>query len=345
MPRPSTEHISDPDPRRVSVELTNICNLHCSYCVRDEEQLHHSPASYFPAGLLRQIIRGARAAYGSKYVSFTGGEVTLHPRFCEIVETVKEENAQFGFVTNGWCFDRVYPILLANREALRVVAFSIDGATREAHDRWRGEGSFVRVIRAVTKCYVQGLPFIFKAGIRRDTVPQLEAMALLAARLGAIGIDFSHLLPTSAQAEDELALSREERAHAEQEIGALANILKMRIAIAVGHYNVHPDPPCANLRGVSCNVDYRGRLTLCCNLAGYRGAEGETDVVADLNKEDFVAAYERLQEVTRAQLERRRQTLAAHALAGREPDLHTGSPCLFCLQSFGKIPWHQQPTV
>ena len=34
--------------QRVSVELTNICNLHCSYCLRDEDALYHSPAKYFP---------------------------------------------------------------------------------------------------------------------------------------------------------------------------------------------------------------------------------------------------------------------------------------------------------
>jgi len=335
------QHVSDIDPRRVSIELTNICNLRCGYCIRDDEQLYHSPANYFPVDLLRRIIRGARTAYDIKSVSFTGGEVTLHPRFTEIVEAVREEGVKFSFVTNGWHFDRVFAALLQNREAMRVVAFSLDGATREAHDRWRGEGSFVRVVRAVTKCYRHGLPFIFKATIRRDTVPQLEQMALLAARLGALSVDFSHLLPTSSEFDQELALNREERAHSEQEIGVLGKILRMRVAIAAGYYDPNPDPPCSNLRGINCNIDYRGRLTLCCNIAGYRGAAGEADVVADLTREDFIPAYERLQTLVNQQVERRREALAAFSRQGIEPDLFTGSPCLFCLQSFGKIPWRQ----
>jgi MoaA/NifB/PqqE/SkfB family radical SAM enzyme len=332
--------LTDTDiPPRISVELTNICNLHCSYCIRDEDALYHTPANFLSADLLRRIMRSAREAAGIGYVSFTGGEVTIHPKFREIIEAVVEEGLQFSFVTNAWHFERVYPLLMANRAAVRGVGISLDGATREAHDRWRGEGSFVRVMRAISRCYMSGIPFILKVGIRRDTVPQLQEIALLAARLGAQALHFSHFLPTSSDAQDELALTLAERADAEQEIGILSNILKMPIGLAAGYYNLDPAAPCAALKGENCNIDYRGRLTLCCNLSGYRGAEGEPDVVADLNREDFAEAYPRLQRLVEEQNERRRRALAAHVASGREVDLYTGSPCLFCLQSFGKIPW------
>jgi MoaA/NifB/PqqE/SkfB family radical SAM enzyme len=325
---------------RLSVELTNVCNLHCGYCVRDDEALYHTPANFLSAHLLRRVMRDARDAYGIAYVSFTGGEVTIHPRFSEIVEAVVEEGLQFSFVTNGWLFERVYPLLSKRREHVRAIAFSVDGATREAHDRWRGSGSFVRIMRGVARCYMSGIPFIFKVGIRRDTVPHLQEIALLAARLGARALHFSHLLPTSPEFEAELGLSREERTIAEQEIGIISKILKMEIGIAAGFYNVNPAPPCTALAGTNCNIDYRGRLSLCCNLSGYRGAQGETDVVADLNVESFSSAYPRLRRLAEEQLERRRRAIESHAAEGREIDLHTGSPCLFCLQSFGKIPWH-----
>jgi molybdenum cofactor biosynthesis enzyme MoaA len=307
--------------------------------MRDEDALYHTKANFFPAELLRRILRGARETYGIDYISFTGGEVTLHPRFAEIVAAVAAEAMQFSFVTNGWHFERVLPALLAHKQAVRVVAFSIDGATREAHDYWRGTGSFDRVISAVTRCHVLGIPFVFKVGIRRDTLPQLEQVAVFAARLGAAALHFAHLLPTSAELEAESALTLAEQRHAEQEVGVLARILKLPIGMSAGYYDIAPDAPCSPLRGNSCNVDWRGRLTLCCNMAGFRNADGEPDVVADLTHEDFGAAYARLQAVARAQVERRRAALAAYAERGAEPDLYTGSPCLFCLQSFGKIPW------
>src|SRR5205085_10253263 len=100
--------------------------------MRDEDALYHTKANYFPADLLGRILRGARATYGIDYISFTGGEVTLHPRFAEIVAAVAVAGIQFSFVTNGWHFERVLPALIPPRQAARGLAFRVDGAAREA---------------------------------------------------------------------------------------------------------------------------------------------------------------------------------------------------------------------
>ena len=334
-----SSRVRDYGPPRLIVELTNICNLHCSYCLRDEDALYHTPASFFPVELLRRVVREAREAVGASQVMFTGGETTLHPRFREIVEAVADEGLTCSFVTNGWHFERVWPAVNANRTAVSHVSFSLDGPTRETHDRWRGEGSFVRLVRAFARCQAARMPFVVKVGLRRDTLPLLEQIALFAARMGASALSFGYNLPTSGAAEDELALSPEDRTAAEQEVAVLARVFRMRVSLEVGYYNTDPAPPCSALAGTSCNIDYRGRLSLCCNLSGYRGAAGEPDVVADLNEEGFAAALLRLRGVAEAQDARRREALAEAAAAGSRPDLYLGSPCLFCLQSFGKLPW------
>jgi MoaA/NifB/PqqE/SkfB family radical SAM enzyme len=330
----------DYGPTRLTVELTNVCNLHCSYCLRDEDALYHARASFFDAGLLRRIVREARESVGASHVMFTGGEVTLHPEFGAALAAVREEGLKCSFVTNGWRFERVWPAITANREAVTHVAFSLDGATREAHDRWRGEGSFVRLVRAFARCRAAGLPFSVKVGLRRDTLPHIEQIAMFAARMGASSLSFAHLLPTDAAAEREHALDARERTEAEQEIALLARVFRMRVRVDVGYYNTDPAAPCSALASVSCNVDYRGRLTLCCNLSGYRGAGGDGDVVADLNAEGFAEGFARLRALADSQNERRRAALEAHAReGGAKADLGLGSPCLFCLQSFGKAPW------
>jgi MoaA/NifB/PqqE/SkfB family radical SAM enzyme len=335
-------HARDYGPPRLIVELSNICNLHCSYCLRDEDALYHTPANFFPVELLRRVVGEAREAVGAKQVMFTGGETTLHPRFREVIEAVGAEGLTCSFVTNGWHFERIWPAVAANRGAVSHVSFSLDGPTRETHDRWRGEGSFVRLVRAFARCQAARLPFVVKVGLRRDTLPLLEQIALFAARMGASGLSFGHNLPTSGAADDELSLSVEDRTAAEQEVAVLARVLRMRVSLEVGYYNTDPEPPCSALAGTSCNIDYRGRLSLCCNLSGYRGAAGEPDVVADLNKEGFASAVARLRGMAEAQTTRRRTALAEAAAAGVTPDLYLGSPCLFCLQSFGKIPWRAE---
>src|ERR1041385_8377628 len=242
--------------RRLTLELTNICNLHCDYCLRDEDALYHSRAVFMSTDLLRQIIRDVRVVAGITEVAFTGGEPTLHPDFAEIVRVCGRENLKASFVTNGWNFAKLWPALSPHRESLSHVAFSIDGTTAEAHDRWRGDGSFVRLIRAFSICRKSNLPFVVKIGIRRDTIERLEEIAMFAARLGAAALAFAHLMPTSTEIESHSALSVEERTRAEEEIALLSRIFKMRIGIDVGYYNLDRQPPCSALAATSCNVDY-----------------------------------------------------------------------------------------
>lgn len=332
-------------PRRLTVELTNVCNLHCSYCLRDEDALYHTPANFLPVDLFQRIIAQARDAMQIEQVMFTGGEPTLHPGFGRVIDAVGAEGLKCSFVTNGWHFERVWPVLQNHRDVVTHAAFSLDGPTRVTHDHWRGEGSFERVIKAFARCWAAGFPFIVKSGIRRDTVPQLEEMAMFAARFGAAGLSFAHIMPTSGEVEDALALTLEERAEAESEIAALARILKMRVSIDVGYYYTDLTAPCSILAGVSANVDYQGRLSLCCNLSGFRGASGGADIVADLRQEGFTSAYPRLRDLAAGQAMKRVHALKDLAAKGEKADLSTGSPCLFCLKTLGKTPWNAGVTA
>ena len=178
-----------------------------------------------------------------------------------------------------------------------------------------------------------------KVGLRRDTVPDLERVALLAARMGAARLSFAHLMPTSSDIAGTLALTRDERAAAEREIAHLARIFRMPVGLDVGYYNVAPAAPCAPLHGVSANVNYCGELTLCCNLSGFRGAAGNDDIVADLDQEPFATALERLRRLASAQAAHRAKTLETLAADGATADLTVGSPCLFCMSTLGKTPW------
>ena len=336
----SETSFDDYGPRRLSVELANICNLHCSYCFRSDENLYSSHAEFFPLDLLQRVIDEARAAADVTRISFTGGEPTLHPEFAETLRIIGNAGATVSFVTNGWRFERIWPALQSNRAAVSHVAFSLDGVTREDHDRWRGNGSFDRLVRAFTRCYMSKLPFGIKIVIRRDLVDQLEQIAIFAARMGAASLNFVHVMPTSNAVADDSALSLEEQRLAEQEIAILARIFKMSIGIDVGYYNIDETrPPCAPLAGVSMNIDYRGRLSLCCNLSGFRGAAQELDVVADLNVESFASAYEKFKALAATQLQKRKDALAILQSKDLKPDIYTGSPCMFCLKSFGKVPW------
>lgn len=341
MPEPSN---IDPRhrPRRLTIELANSCNLHCAYCLRDEDALYHDASRFMDIDTLRRLVREAREVAAVAEVSFTGGEPTLHPHFADAIAACAAEGMQVSFVTNGWNFQDIFGDLLRHRDSLHHVAFSVDGTRAEPHDRWRGKGSFERLIHAFTYCHKYEIPFVVKVGVRRDTVTHLEEFAMFSARFGAARLSFAHLMPTSPALESNLSLTLAEQRQAEEEIALLARIFKMTIGIDVGYYNIDEAPPCAPLAGSSYNVDYKGRLTLCCNLSGFRGSDADGDVVADLNTETFAGALKRFEELSVRQSQTRQTALSTLKAEGTIPDLYTGSPCLFCLKSFGKLPWQTQ---
>ena len=76
---------------------------------------------------------------------------------------------------------------------------------------------------------------------------------------------------------------------------------------------------------------------MCCNLAGFRGGLEDTEVVADLKTEDFASAFARLSNVASKQVETRRHRI--ESLEDHIEDPYLSSPCLFCLDTFGKLPW------
>jgi MoaA/NifB/PqqE/SkfB family radical SAM enzyme len=328
-------------PPRLTLELANACNLHCAYCLRDEDALYHARPRFIDLDFMQRLLRDSSEIAGVTEVCFTGGEPTLHPQFQEALQACASHGMKVAFITNGWNFAELCGPLNQSRDSLTHIAFSIDGTTAKAHDRWRGKGSFERLIRAFSYCQKYELPFVIKTGIRRDTVDHLEDIAMFAARFGANGLAFAHLMPTSLALEQNLALTMAERRRAEEEIALLRRIFKMKIGIDVGYYNIDPAAPCAPLAGSGLNVDYQGRLTLCCNMSGFRGGSDESDIIADLNQVAFADAYSRFLELGNNQLELRKQTLAAMREDGVTPDLQTGSPCLFCLRTFGKSPWQK----
>lgn len=326
--------------RYVSFELVGPCNLHCSYCLRSESMLY-GKASFLPRDKVRRILEGIKAEWGLFSLTLTGGEPTLHPEFGGVVDDARALRLRYKMVTNGWHFDRVVDDLVRTRDHLTSVSFSLDAATREAHDAWRGKGSFDRVMRAITSARHHKLPFQINVVLRKDTKPQMEAIAMLAARLGSRGVNFGAMLPTSADDFERLALDAAQEKDALREGQELSRVFKMPVRVPFVLYRPQSGAHCYPLSGKSINIDHLGRMTMCGNLSFYRGGACEAEVAGDADAA-VGPLIRSLGGVQRAALEARDSALGACAGAGREPDAFLSSPCLSCLKRFDKAPWSSE---
>ncbi|GEM_PF-230730 len=320
----------------IVVELIDVCNLHCAYCLRAEDSLHGLPHA-LPVPLLVRALQEARGVTERAEVQFTGGEPTLHPDFRLALKAVHDVGWKFTVITNGTTFNaRALPAVLEFRQALGAIAFSLDGVTRGEHESIRGKGSFDKVMQAVLSCRQHHLPFDFKVVFDQRNAARLDEFAGLAARLGARALQVATLLPTSPSAAVRV-MSIEQQQEFLREVSQLREILRLEIQIAADFYDTRALPRCGPLLGRSLNIDYRGRLVLCTTLVGYRGQKGERDVIANLTDTALTAGLPRLSEIAKQQNASRTRAFAELGNDAHLPPLRLGSPCLNCLCAFDKI--------
>jgi MoaA/NifB/PqqE/SkfB family radical SAM enzyme len=314
---------------RIVVELTNRCNLRCQHCFEER----HAGTGDLSMEILETVLREGTSC-GIDHITFTGGEPTIHRLFTDIIHRVCETGYAFSFVSNGVTFPDLYPLLLRYRQSFKGVTFSLDGARAQTHDRLRGKGSYRRVLRAASICVFKEIPFTLNMVLTTQNRSEVSEMVWLAERLGSRGVRFGHLMHTPETAVRKLDLSPHERREVEAEIWALQKRAPIAVVMAPGYFSESAFFPCAPLELKEFNLDYRGNLTLCCQLSGNAGANEGTEVMGNLQDMSLAEACDRF-----------RQRVTTY-LVDKQDRLSRGEfgeldhfPCWYCLKYLGKLSW------
>ena len=90
-------------PNRITVELTNQCNVSCSFCPRQDVPME---IGFMDMGLYRKIIDEAAQHLPVKLVLFFRGESLLHPHFLQCLGYAKERGiGPIQFASNALALD------------------------------------------------------------------------------------------------------------------------------------------------------------------------------------------------------------------------------------------------
>jgi len=114
-------------PLYIAWQVTNECNLACLHCIEES-----GPGKAFRDELNEAQIFGFLDQVVDRqipYLSFSGGEPTLHPLFFRMVEYVCARNTQLKIETNGHGLTREKCERL-QRLGIKAVQVSLDGASR-----------------------------------------------------------------------------------------------------------------------------------------------------------------------------------------------------------------------
>ena len=314
---------------RLIIELTNRCNLRCQHCFTER----HAATGDLPLAILDTVIQEGKCC-GIDHLCFTGGEPTIHRQFTEIVRRVCMASYAFSFVSNGMNFPHLYPLLLHYRQWFAGVTFSLDGAREPTHDHLRGVGSYRRLMRAVSICVVKDLPFTFNMVLTAHNRHEVEDMIGLAARLGSRGVRFGHLMLTPDTARHGLDLTPHERHEVEATIWRLQPQAPIPVGMAPGYYSAAPFFPCAPLELEEYNLDYRGNLTLCCQLSGLAGENAETDCLGNLHTMRLAEAVARFHQRVATYLADKQERVRRGAFSALDH-----FPCWYCMRYLHKTSW------
>lgn len=167
-------------PLNVSLELTLRCNIRCTHCYNFDRDLPRPPSlaelSYPEIlGLLDELRRA-----GTLYLSLTGGEALVHPRFWDILEESAARRFVISVLSNGTLLTEDVCDRLTRYAALAGVGLSLYGARPETHDSiTQVKGSFARTwsgARTLQECGVGvSLKFILMKGNAHEAAEMIRS--------------------------------------------------------------------------------------------------------------------------------------------------------------------------
>lgn len=169
-------------PLYIAWQVTNECNLACLHCIEESGPGKAFPDELVPEGafdFLEQVVD-----LEIPYISFSGGEPMVHPRFFEMAEFVCAHDAQLKIETNAHYLTNDNCRRL-KEIGVKAVQVSLDGASRETFNRMRVRGDYDLAIEGARNLCAADVPIEINYSPTRFNVHEIGAAVDLAYKLGA----------------------------------------------------------------------------------------------------------------------------------------------------------------
>ncbi|MDR2755891.1 MAG: radical SAM protein [Planctomycetaceae bacterium] len=220
-------------PKRLVFELTNVCNLRCRMCGRNDANF---ATTIFNVNWIDKFDGVLNTV---EEVTLMGwGEPTMHPEFIKILECLNRYSVRKYFCTNGQKLSESSLFNAIFDCKVDVMAVSLDGAVAETNDSIRGKG-FYNVVnglknivrersrRGIKFPYVN---FVFTA--MRSNFREIPTIVRLASELGIEEVKVVFLTAFNNEMESEILYGRmDEVKRIFEESAEVASELSIRIKL------------------------------------------------------------------------------------------------------------------
>lgn len=206
--RPALAEVDfDSAPFLVIWETTQACDLACLHCRasavprRDPRELSTAEA--------RRLMDTVRR-FGRPLFVLTGGDPLKRPDTVELVRHGAGIGLRMAMTPSGTPLMTPEVLASLHDAGLSRLAVSLDGATAEGHDAFRGvQGSWAWTIRMLETARALGLSTQINTTISRHNVHELDALIALMERLGIALWSVFFIVPTGRARAEDLATADE----------------------------------------------------------------------------------------------------------------------------------------
>ncbi len=132
-------------PERVTLELTNHCNLECRVCPRE---FMNDKQGFMDSALFMKII-DEMSEYGiNTLVPFFRGESLLHTDFISLIEYAKKKNMTIQLATNGTLMTKKIARAIVEAQ-IDFISFSVDSIDPEYYAHMRRGSDFTKLMNGI----------------------------------------------------------------------------------------------------------------------------------------------------------------------------------------------------
>lgn len=182
-----------PPLRMIAWEVTRRCNLKCVHC-RASADLAVQPHE-FSTEECRKLLEEI-ASFARPVVILTGGEPLLREDIYDLAARGTALGLRMVMAVNGTLLTSERAAALRDAGIQRI-SVSIDGATAESHDQFRGvAGAFDGALEGLAHARAVGLPFQINTTVTKGNLEELPGIHELARNLGAAAQHIFVLVPT-----------------------------------------------------------------------------------------------------------------------------------------------------
>jgi len=204
-------------PFQIVWNFTYKCNLRCKHCYEDARG-KRSELSTEEAKQTLDVLSKI-AGIGLPTLSFSGGEPLMRKDFFEVAAYAKKRINYLSLATNGTLITKETAETI-KEVGIDYVEISLDGATKETHECFRGvQGCFEKTLQGIRNCVEAGIDTCIAATIHKENLMELEKLIQLAKELNTRFIHFNYIPTGRAKAFVHLDLTPRERLYVLETLG------------------------------------------------------------------------------------------------------------------------------